>query len=347
MKVLLLLNGPEGWQTGIEDGFSYLQSIGEISDLHWLYLHHYCSQMGVDNGLEHALSLAGDFSPDIIVVFHVGSLPVSSDFIFNIKNIRSNPVLIYDEGDMYGSWAKPITKSMKTVIRLADVVSIRGLGKFYNEILLLNKNVIYTPHHADIARFDNEPYILENRKNKIVLIGNKSKPKYLSWMRRLPGARSREVFVKRMGKEFPEDFLLYGAGWGNFIGHQGRVDFQKQLDIYRQSWVTVAYEHYPEIPFYFSNRLPLALLAGSLYVCHYHNGYEEIFKGCDFIFFFRTNSEAIDLIKYIHSMSKEELLARSRRARKFALQHYHPNVVWRNFLNNSISLLNNADRKDF
>ena len=39
MKTLLYLNGPEGWQTGIEDGFSYLQSTGVIEELKWFYLH--------------------------------------------------------------------------------------------------------------------------------------------------------------------------------------------------------------------------------------------------------------------------------------------------------------------
>ena len=216
--------------------------------------------------------------------------------------------MIYDEGDMYGTWTKPISKSMKLMIEQADVVSIRGLGEFYKHVSRLCNHIIYTPHHADIARFDKEPYLLPERNNKLVLIGNKVKPRLLGWIRRLPGAREREIFVKAMGAAFSNEFVLHGNGWDGFVGNQGAVEFQNQLDVYRDSWITVAYEHYPEIPFYFSNRLPLALMAGSLYVCHYHKGYENIFKGCDFIFFFDTNAEAIDLVNYIHSLSKEELL---------------------------------------
>ena len=37
MKILLFLNGPEGCQMGIEDGFTYLLSKGELSELQWFY----------------------------------------------------------------------------------------------------------------------------------------------------------------------------------------------------------------------------------------------------------------------------------------------------------------------
>jgi len=340
MKVLLLLNGSEGWQTGIEDGFSHLQSVGITEELKWLYLDDFSKKESTEAAISKAIDISENFQPDLIVIFHIGLFPVTDEFISRLKGLQSKPILAYDEGDMYGTWAKPISKSMKTVIKRSDVVSLRGLGRIYEQIKKLNDRIVYTPHHADIARFDKEPYLLPERQNKLVLIGNKVKPRLLSSIRRLPGAKEREDFVKSMGSAFPKNFVLHGNGWDGFIGNRGPVDFQKQLDVYRDSWVTVAYEHYPKIPYYFSNRLPLALMAGSLYVCHYHKGYENIFKDCDFIFFFETHEEAIDLINFIHSLSKDELMARSARARAFALKHYHPNVVWKNFFNNVIDSVN-------
>jgi hypothetical protein len=334
MKVLLFLNGPESWQTGIEDGFSHLLATGVITDLKWSYMMEASKQIGAAKALEEALTVAEELQPDLIVIFHIGTFPITEEFIRRLKQIKSGPILAYDEGDMYGTWAKPMSGSMRLVAGLADVVSIRGLGAFHESVSKLNKRVIYTPHHSDIARFDKEPYLLPTRANQVVLIGNRIKPKLFGNIRRLPGAKARERFVKSIGAAFPDDFVLHGNGWDGFRGNQGPVDFQKQLDVYRNSWITVAYEHYPEIPYYFSNRLPLALLAGSLYVCHYHEGYDDIFKDCDFMFFFRTDREAVDTIKYILSLSKDDLLARSARAREFSLKNYHPNVVWRNFLEN-------------
>jgi hypothetical protein len=341
MKTLLFLNGPEGIQTGIEDGFTFLEKTGKIAELKWFYFDDYAKKYGKNKTIEKIKELSITLKPELIVFFHVGKFPITKEFIFSLKNLPSKPIIVYDEGDMYGTWAKPISKQIKIFAKYSDVFSMRGLGKFYNKISKYNKNIIYTPHHNDIARFDIKPYILEKRDNLISFVGNNSKPKFLSSIRRMPGSRGRESFVKYIGKMFPDLFNLYGNGWNGFIGSQGPVDFQKQIEIYRNTWITLAYEHYPNIPYYFSNRLPMALMSGSLYVCHYHQGYENFFKNCDFIFFFNTNEEAVDIINFLKSLSKDDLLERSKRAREFALRYLTPQVVWSNFYNNVLKISKN------
>ncbi len=37
MKALLILNGSDGWQTGIEDGFTHLLETGDLEKLKWIY----------------------------------------------------------------------------------------------------------------------------------------------------------------------------------------------------------------------------------------------------------------------------------------------------------------------
>ena len=336
MKVLLLLNGPENCQTGIEDGFKFILDTGKISKLDWFYFDDYANKISSQKSREKMVEIANSLQPNLIVFFHISKFNIDEDFIQKFKKINSKPILVYDEGDMYGSWAKPITKSMKLLFKNVNIVSIRGLGAFYKKVKKINPNIIYTPHHNDISRFDSKPYILEKRKFDLVLIGNRVKPRFLSSIRRLPGSAGREAFVKAIGEAFPKQFKLYGNGWKGFIGNQGPVDFYKQNETYKNTWITVAYEHYPAIPYYFSNRLPMALMNGSLYVCHYHDGYEKMFPNCDFIFFFKTNNEAIDIINYLLSLSKEELIKRSNHAREFALRQYHPHVIWMNFFNNLI-----------
>lgn len=338
MKTLLFLNGPEGWQTGIEDGFTSLQSQGEISELKWFYFEEFAKKSSSNQCILKMVEVANDFLPELIVFFHIGIFPIKREFVLNLLSISSKPILVYDEGDMYGGWAKPVSSSMKILLKYANVVSIRGLGKWHETVLKYNKNVIYTPHHADIARFDVEPHLNFDRKDEIILIGNKVKPRFLSKIRRLPGAELREKFAVEIGNAFPKKFKLYGNGWDKFTGNQGPIDFQQQIEYYKNALITVAYEHYPEIPYYFSNRLPIALLSGSIYVCHYHEGYEKIFNEGDFIFFFRTNQEAIDIIKYITSIGRENLIERSKRARLFALENFTPEVVWKNFYMNILKI---------
>lgn len=333
MKTLLFLNGPEGWQTGIEDGFIDLQARDKITHLKWFYFEDYAKKFSESKSILKMIELANEFLPDLIVFFHISKFPINQKNLQDIKNIQSSPLIVYDEGDMYGGWAKPITKNIKLLIKFSDIISIRGMGNWHKRIRKLNNNVIYTPHHADIARFDLEPFNYTNRNNLITFIGNRVKPRILSSVRRMSGARGREIFVKELGKNFPKSFKLYGNGWNDFVGNLGPVNFQDQIKIYSNTLITVAYEHYPEVPYYFSNRLPIALLSGSLYVCHYHKGYENIFKNCDFIYFFNTNSEMVDIIKYILSLDKEELIETSIRAREFALKYYTPKVIWANFFN--------------
>jgi hypothetical protein len=340
MKVLLLLNGPLGWQTGIEDGFTNLLATGKLTDLKWFYFDDYSKLHSASKCYTEIIDISNNFLPNLIVFFHIGKFPINEGFLSSLKKIPSNPAIVYDEGDMYGGIAKPVSKSMKLLFKTADVVSIRGLGKWHELVNKYNRKVIYTPHHADISRFNKEPNIYELRQNDIILIGNRVKPRFLSSIRRMSGAKGRENFVKIISETFGTKFKLYGNGWENFKSNKGSIGFQDQMEYYKNSWVTVAYEHYPEIPYYFSNRLPIALLSGSLYVCHYHEGYEKIFQEGDFIFFFKSNDEAIDIIKYIFSLSEDELLERAKRASEFAIKHFTPEVIWSNFLNNVKKELN-------
>jgi hypothetical protein len=339
MKTLLFLNGPGGWQTGIEDGFNYLLHRNIISELQVLYFHDVAERSSLKNALDEMMLLSERYLPNLIIFFHAGDLPIDISYIRTLKELPSKPIIVYDDGDMYGGIHKPINKRMKVLLKTADVVSIRGLGEFYQAISTYNKNIIYTPHHADIARFDKRPHILRERKYPIVSIGNRIHGK-ISMTARIPGAHGRVSFIRHVGKSFPSMFYIFGNGWSGFEGDQGPIDFQTQMEIYKNSWITVAYEHYPRVSYYFSNRLPIALLSGSLYVCHYHEGLEHIFRDCDFIFFFKTNEEAVDIIRYLLSLSKADLLERSMKARKYALKHLIPQVVWLNFVNNVVNMVN-------
>ncbi|NGP75922.1 glycosyltransferase family 1 protein [Balneolaceae bacterium YR4-1] len=340
MKTLLFLNGSEGCQTGIEDGFKYLLGIDKISELEWFYYTDYANKHTNGKALNEMLKRAETFQPDLVVFFHLGDFQIEKKFLIKLKNIDSKPIIVYDEGDMYGGLAKPIKPQMELIMRHSEVVSIRGLGKFHKQVKKYNEKVIYTPHHNDIHRFDDKENVFKERDHDIVLIGNKVKSRMFNFIRRLPGAKERENFAEMMDAEFPDQFKIYGNGWDSLGTNQGPVDFYKQHEIYENTWITVAYEHYPSIPYYFSNRLPMALMNGSLYVSHYHEGYEKMFPDTDFIFFFKNNDEAIDIIKYILSLGKEELICRSEKARDFALRQYTPQVIWSNFLKNVLSILN-------
>lgn len=340
MKILLFLNGINGCQTGIEDGFISLHAKKIISEFRFIYYEeiYKSNNFNIKTSCDELFKHAKNFLPNIIIFFHIGKYKLTDNFLFNLKDISSSPILVYDEGDMYGSLAKPMTSSMKLLMSHADSVSIRGLGSFEHQVKKIAKNVFYTPHHNDVARFMKSPFFIPKTKKNIILIGNRVKSKILGNLIRLPGARDRETFVKYMYKNYPENFIVYGNGWKDICSNSFPIDFYDQNEYYRNALVTVAYEHYPNIPFYFSNRLPIALMNGSLYVCHEHEGYRDIFPEGDFIFFFKNSKEASENINFILSMDENEIYNRSLRAHEFALLNYHPSIVWRKFLDNVIHI---------
>lgn len=331
MKILLLLNGPENFQMGIEDGFNSLKDIGKVTELNWFYYEHYSNLNGANKTIEAINDLAEKLKPEMIVFFHVLKFPITKGFIKKLRSIESKPIVIYDEGDMYGGFTKPITSSMKVLMQESDVVSIRGLGKFYNKVKQYNKNVIYTPHSNSLYRYTNKLNISKNRNYNVVFIGNNIRSK-LGYLRRIPGSVERENFVKNFGKCIGDNLNVYGRGWDNIVRNEGYLDFKLQHEVCNQSWFHVSYEHYPNIPYYFSDRLPIVLASGQIYICHYHKGYENIFAGCDFMYFFKTQEEAIDIIKYLSSLSEEQLYQKAKNAKSFSDNHLSPVIVWGNFI---------------
>tara|TARA_B110000114_G_C15032940_1_gene373744 strand:+ start:40 stop:1059 length:1020 start_codon:yes stop_codon:yes gene_type:complete len=330
MKVLLFLNGPEGYQTGIEDGFNFLLSAGKISTLKWFYFNDFAAKNSEIASKNKMIDLALKFQPDLIVFFHIGSFSIDEKFILEFKRLNSQPILGYDEGDMYGGWSKPITKKMKGIMGSVDIVSIRGLGKFYDLVKKINKNLIYVPHSNSLYRFSKGLKLPQQRDSKVIFMGNRVTSRFGNLVR-LSGALGREKLVYSLTKELPNRLNVYGKGWANLITNKGHYKFHEQIDVCSKSWIHVSFEHYPEIPYYFSDRLPIALASGQIYVCHYHEGYENIFNGCDFIYFFRSNKEALDIINYLNSLSKDELYKKSVKAKAFSETYLSPTVVWNNF----------------
>ena len=134
MRVLLFINGAEESQKGIEDGFKYLLDLSKISTLEWFYYQDYAKKFSTEKSMERMHEIALEFQPEVIIIFHLGKFKIQKIILDKLKNLNSNPYLVYDEGDMYGGWAKPITKQMKLIIKNVDAVSIRGLGKYYEDI---------------------------------------------------------------------------------------------------------------------------------------------------------------------------------------------------------------------
>jgi hypothetical protein len=331
MKALLFLNGPNSCQESVEDGFNHCVTEGILYKVDFFYYEDYAKTRSIDNAIIKMFDLVKSLMPDLIILFHFRNFQINKTFFEKIKSIAPHSKIVYDEGDMYGGIFKPITSTMKICMRAADVISIRGLGCWYDKVSSFKKKVIYTPHCASLNRITDKIELKSNKSKKSILIGN-SVYTLFKGLNFLPGSRGRVKLVKALTRSLGNRFSVYGSGWNKFKSNRGQIPFQQQAQVCNDNWVQVAYEHYPGVSYYFSDRLPIALSCGQIYICHFHEGYDQIFKGCDFIYFFKTSQEAIDIINYLFSLDENALMEKSNRARHFAQQYFHPKVIWKNFV---------------
>jgi hypothetical protein len=335
MKTLLFLNGPVSSQAGIEDGFTCLHSQGKISALKWFYFEDFSQKNSSKQCILKMIEIANEFLPELIVFFHISNFPVNNELLSKLRKLPSQPLIIYDEGDMYGGFSKPVSSSMKTLIKGVDIVSIRGLGGFYKSIFQMNKNIILTLNSNWLFRFTKNITIDPHKKNKIVFIGNKIKSRLGNFFR-LSGSHEREKLVSYISKIFRDNFFIYGKGWQNNPCYSGILKFDDQPQTCNESWIQLTYEHYPNIPYFFSDRIPIALSSGQIVVTNYKKGYMDIFKDTDFIYFYKNKNEAVYILLYLTSLSEEQLYKKSLHAKKWADKNLSPEIIWTNFFKNIV-----------
>lgn len=339
MIILNLLNGPEGCQIGIEDGFQSLKDSGMISNVYNFYLKAHIDKKGLSDTLSTVYEMAKTLAVEVVIVYHLSNCHIPKDFFLKLKNLPSKPTLVYDEHDGYERFRKPFSQPMKTAISEAHIISLCGLGSIVKMIEKKHRpKVVYTPHHTTIQRFDLGWQPTLKRKYDVLLIGNKLTSRIP--FKRLSGAKIRKDLVRQLGECFGDRFAVYGNGWEGFIGNKGPLDFEKQFDAIRESWLTVGVDHCTGMSYYFSDRLPISMCSGVAHICHYHIGYELLFKYANELLWFKAPNEAIDIIKVTLSKGTSHLITLGENGRKKALKSLTPTIVWGNLIKTIIKLRN-------
>lgn len=282
------------------------------------------------------LTVAEKFQPNIILWQHPGEFPIPTGFGKRLKTIASHPVLVYDERDVYGGKRKPFTSGMLTLAKEADIVFLVGLGKYADLYRQAEaKRIFFSPHCIDTLRFGKPWSPPENRPFDVVMIGNVFRPTRLK--PGLPGWKNRFELAERLDKLLGDRFALYGRGWGELSSAKGELSFLRQEEILRQSWLSVGWDYYDNTPFYFSNRLPIALMSGVAHVTNYQPGYEIMFDNGRELCYASSVDEMIDIVHYLLSLPKERLLELGLAGQQYAKAHLATEHVFRNIVKISAS----------
>lgn len=278
------------------------------------------------------IELAKNEKPDIIFLHHIKQFPVTDEFFRELRAQHPKMCLVYHEGDPYARNIKKVTPSMKCLIRNADIIFWVGLGHL-REFAIEHggKRVYLAPHVFDTERFFTPWEPTAKREFDITMIASSGKARLP--FRYLPGGRNRHKCVEILTKTFKERFALYGYGWKKSMSYRGPLPFSEQHNAIRNSWISANWDHFDDINFYASNRLPISMAAGVPHITTYHKGFDYLYKNVPGgLYFANSPAEVADIACYLLSKSVDELINEGEKAREYAYTYLRATAVYRNML---------------
>jgi hypothetical protein len=336
----------EGDQVGPRAAFEGMLADGTLAGYRAFSLLVEARRTTAVHALEQLVELAGEFSPDAVFWQHVSSFPLDPQAIDRLKDLASRPMLVYHEGDVYGTIRKRPTASMKILAARADIVFVVGLGANADLFRTMGaRKVIHAPHSADTVRFGKPWDPHQSGRLGVVMIANRIQSR-IRWLS-LPGALEREELALGLHRRLGRHFSVYGRGWDKFPFGRGRLPYHEQECELRRHLLSVAWNHFDKEPFYFSDRLPIALLAGVAHATNYQAGYELMFRNGEQLAYYHSVSEAVDMVDWMLSRPRSYLVEMGLAGEKLARRQYTTDCVYRNMVGAIVSDLakRNAHRE--
>ena len=225
----------------------------------------------------------------MILWMHTDQFRVDFRTIKELKNLTSKPVMGYWDGDLYQSPFRPLPNELLELSCACDVVFAQGFGKM-TEIMKSKgcNDIRFVPAFGDDKRF--YPFQLKNKKDyDIVMIGNNITSRN-PFKITMAGTRFRKEIVEKFSKKFMNKFAVFGNNW-KVDSAKGPVPYTAQHKIYSRSRIALSVNNYSG-QYYFSDRLPIAMLSGIPIVHNYEKNIEKLFEKCDGVKFFKSLEDA-------------------------------------------------------
>jgi len=269
--------------------------------------------------------------PTIIFWHHLSEFPVDQLFMDRLRDSAPGALLVYHEGDAFGRYRKRISGQMRVMLANADLTFSIALGELAQLMRDSGaKDLRYLPHSYDERRFGKAWDYNQKRAFKISMIASRGTTRIPGIY--APGGRRRDALVRRLAARYRSDFALYGKGWNGLVSWRGAIPFDRQEDVTRSSLVSVNWDHYDHLPYYFSDRLPISLAAGVPHITSYHAGYEDMFGTCPGLYTARTVSELMTKIDWLLSKPRAELIEEGQASHEWVKTRLNANAVYRRAL---------------
>jgi hypothetical protein len=326
--------GVEGDQIGPRMAFEKLHREGVLSA--YTAYSYFVRQKAIDShqdALNELLEAAHAFGPDVVFIQHPSNrYPMDRNYLAQLKSIPSKPKLVLFEADPYGRFVKRMDATLRAVIAETDICYLVGVGELAEFAKNAGaKTIRFAPHSYDIQRFGGVWTPTRERELDAVMIANLPLLKGIPGLY-VPGGRSRKRIAEALYKYLGDRFAVYGGdkGWVGAPYCRGKIDFNKQGELIRNSWMSVNWGQYDEIAMYASDRLPISLACGVPHITNYQPGYEHIFANVPGLFIVKSPKEACDVALYIMSLSIDQRNELGLAAATYAREHLEATVVYKN-----------------
>jgi hypothetical protein len=332
-------------QVGPRKSFERLRKEGLLSDLRiYSFLSKFRHSMAADAVKNEILAEAASFKPDIIFWQHVSEFPVDDAFLTALKKRSQCRLFVYQDLDAFGRIAKRISRPMAAMFRIADLTYMCGTGGLFDLARRHGaRDVRYFPHTYDNIRFGHPWKPTLQRAVKLTMIGGRIRRRIP--VLPFPGARSRRALAVKLDRIFGKDFALYGPGWDGIPSARGPLQYTQQERALQSGWISINWDHFDRVPYYFSDRLPISLAAGVPHVTSYHPGYEFLFRDCPGLYAVHSVDEAVACAEWLLSRPRAELIAEGLGAKAWVEKNLESDVVHRQAIETCIEKIGDDSRQ--
>ena len=325
--------GTEGDQVGPRKAFQLLNDEGVLS-AYTAYSYLVEREKATSHGqaLERLHAAVRAFEPDVVFFQHLnGSYPVDRAYVRSLKEVASRPKFVWHDPDPYGRFIKPIDDTMKAAVAESDMAVVKGLGYFAQALRKAGaRRILFAPESFDDERFARGGNASMARDLDAVMIANLTCLKRIPWLF-MPGGRSRKSTARRLHRAYGERFAVFGSGqgWDGEDYCRGPVAFDRQEAVIRSAWISVNWSQFDDIPFYFSDRLPISLAAGVPHITNYQRGFEHVLPGARGVYFVNSPAEVVDVADYLLSLPRERLIEIGAEGRAYVRERLNATQVYR------------------
>ena len=322
-----------GSQLGPRKAFERLAAAGVLSAYEaYSYLIERQKYSSQEEALSALAAAVRAFDPDVVFWQHIPSYYVVEEgFIRRLKSDHPRMRFIYHEGDPWDRVIKRFSSTMRAAFAHSDLAALVGIGYLADMVRECGaKQVVISPHSYDTIRFGKAwtPTDLQRRWD-VVMIANLTCIKRIPFLF-MPGGASRKRLAWALHEELGERFALFGTGqgWKGAPFCKGTLDFAKQDEIIRSSWISANWGQFDKIGYYGSDRLPIALSCGVPHITNYQPGYEHLYGDCPGLYWFKTVNEAIDIVRFLLSQPRARLNELGAGGAEFAARRLNADVVY-------------------